>query len=196
MDHSNSREGVLQAETDALRAELADTSLAERLRAAEEALAAQRAEGHAALAAAATARAEAADAKREAAAVQTRAAAAQRAAEEASAEAGRKATAAEEVRAGAEARIARAETAAADTADTLKIKKAMLASAAEQVAELKVELDEALQCAAMGLNACPSFINALYILSAAVGWCGYPSRACLLPGRTVVPFPEVLSLLV
>lgn len=58
-----------------------------------------------------------------------------------------KAAAAEEAQRHVETRVADAQQAAADAADELKIKKILLDNAGEQVAELKVELEEAMQCA-------------------------------------------------
>ena len=96
---------------------------------------------------AATARADCAAATARASTLQERASAAEQAAAEKAAAADEKARVAEAVRAEADGRVDAAERAAQDAVDALTVKRAMLESSAEQVAELKVELEDAVQCA-------------------------------------------------
>lgn len=96
------------------------------------------ADGTRAAASAATERAAAAEA---AAAAATAEAAVRRAA------ADEAACAAEAVRVEAEGRVERAERAAREAADALTVKRAMVENSSEQIAELKVELEDATQCA-------------------------------------------------
>lgn len=137
---------VLQEQIEDQQRKLADPTLAAELTRVQHALqdAHLQAERHRNIAAQAQATADAA-ARRVSEAEERSSAAVQRA-DAAAAAAADKATAAEEATRHVEERVAHAQQAAGDTADELKIKKVLLENAGEQIAELKVELEEAMQC--------------------------------------------------
>lgn len=84
-------------------------------------------------------------------------------ADAASAAAADKAAAAEEAIKHVEERVASAQQGASDAADELKIKKVLLENALEQVSELKVELDEAMQCAPCCLQYADTTVNRIAV---------------------------------
>ena len=139
--------GMLQELIEDQQRKLADPTLVAELTRLQQALQAAHAdaERHRSTAAHAQATADAA-AQRVSEAEERSAAAVQRA-DTAAAAADNKAAAAEEAGRHVEERVACAQQAAADAADELKIKKVLLDNAGEQIAELKVELEEAMQCA-------------------------------------------------
>jgi hypothetical protein len=138
---------AVQGENARLRAAAQDTALEEQLAFTQERYKEEAAERRAAANAAAVARADAAASSQRAAAAEDAAAAAKEDAVAHCAAAADKARAADEVHGSATARIAAAERAAEDAQEALEVKKALLESSAEQIAELRVELEEANQCA-------------------------------------------------